>query len=140
MYRMIVLMLMIVGTGLSAAEVDFTGTWVMNEEKSEFGEGRFGRMAARKMVVQQSEDTLKIERTWRGRNDEERLTTEELTLDGKEVTKTSEWGESVMSASWQDKILVINTTRNMSRNGDTFKASPPKNGNLPKMQISCIWR
>ena len=39
---------------------DFSGTWTLNQEKSEMGEGGRGRMAALKMVVEQKENTIKI--------------------------------------------------------------------------------
>ncbi len=99
--------------------VDFSGTWVLNNDKSEFGEGRGGRMAAKKLVVEQNDNALKIESTREGRNGEDRTRTEELTLDGKETKDSTNWGESVSTAKIADDVLTINTKRTFERNGQS---------------------
>ena len=99
--------------------VDFSGTWTLNREKSELGDGPGGRMAAKKLVVEQKENALKIESTREGRDGGDRTMTNEMTLDGKETKRTTDWGESVTTATIKDDVLTINSTRTFERDGQT---------------------
>lgn len=117
--KMIVVMIFLLSVGVVAA--DFSGTWVLNREKSELGEGRGARMAATKLVVEQKENTLAIESTRTGRDDEERVTKEEMTLDGKETKSSTEWADAVSTAKINGEVLIIAMTRTFERNGETFE-------------------
>ena len=108
---------------LSSAVVatDFSGTWVLNRDKSELGEGFGARMAATKIVVVQKDDSLVIESTRIGRDGEERIMTNEMTLDGKQNKRSTEWAEIVSTAKLEGDALNIATTRLFERNGETFE-------------------
>lgn len=115
----IVFVMAVMASSLMAA--DFSGTWVLNSDKSELGEGGRGRMAASKMVVTQTDKDIKIESTSQGRNGEERVRTQELTLDGTEQKTSNERGETVSSAKLENEKLLVTTMRKMERNGQTFE-------------------
>jgi hypothetical protein len=117
MRNLIFLFVLMLSIALVAA--DFSGTWVLNRDKSELGDGPGSRMAAKKMVVEQKENSLKIESTREGRDGSDRTMTREMTLDGKETKDSSRWGESVTTASLKDDVLTINTTRTFERDGQT---------------------
>jgi hypothetical protein len=119
--KLIALLVLMFSFSLLAA--DFGGTWVLNQDKSELGEGRGRRMAAAKMVVTQGENSLTIERTLTGRNGEERVRTEEMTLDGKDVKTSNERGETISSAKMDGGVLTIQTVRKFERNGETFETT-----------------
>jgi len=117
--RMILFAISLLSASVFAA--DFSGTWALNKDKSELGEGRRARFAATKLVVVQKENALTIESTRTGRNGEDRTMKEEMTLDGKEVKQTTDFGEAVSKAHVKDGGLVISTTRTFERNGETFE-------------------
>ncbi len=117
----IVFVFVLLAFSLMAA--DFSGTWALNSDKSELGEGGRGRMAASKMVVTQTDKDIKIESTSQGRDGEERVRVEELTLDGKEQKTSNDRGETVSSAKLEDGKLVVTTMRKMERNGETFEST-----------------
>ena len=98
---------------------DFSGTWTLNRDKSELGDGPGGRMAAKKMVVEQKDNALKIESTREGRDGSDRTMTNEMTLDGKETKSSSNFGEAVTTAKIAEDVLTINTTRTFERDGQT---------------------
>lgn len=111
------LLLMLLSVAVVAA--DFSGTWVLNREKSELGDGPGGRMAAKKMVVEQKENSLKIESTREGRDGSDRTRIQEMTLDGKENKETTEFGESATTAQIVEDVLTIASTRTFERDGQT---------------------
>jgi len=116
--NMFLLTILLVSALVFAA--DFSGTWVLNSDKSELGEGG-GRMAATKLVVTQGENSLKIESTRTGRDGEERTNTEEVTLDGKEIKKSTDRGDTISSAKLDGDALKLWQTRTMSRDGETME-------------------
>lgn len=99
--------------------VDFSGTWVLNTEKSELGDGPGARMAVKKMVVEQKQNAIKIESTREGRDGSDRTNTQDMTLDGKDCKQESQWGEAVSNATLSDDVLVIKTKRTFERDGQT---------------------
>ncbi|MBN1480289.1 hypothetical protein EH223_20075 [candidate division KSB1 bacterium] len=117
MRNLVFLLILLISVAVVAA--DFSGTWVLNREKSELGDGPGGRMAAKKMVVEQKENSLKIESTREGRDGGDRTRTQEMTLDGKENKETTEWGESVSTAQIVEDVLTIESTRTFERDGQT---------------------
>jgi hypothetical protein len=115
-------MLLVPGYAFSAkAKPDFSGTWVFSEDKSEMGEGRF--MRSTKMVVKQDGNKFDIERTRQGRDGQERTSTDNLTLDGKEVTNEAQFGTTKTTAQWSEDgtSIVINTLRSFEREGETME-------------------
>ncbi len=113
----IFVLMVLLSTALLA--VDFSGTWALNTDKSELGDGPGARMAAKKMVVEQKENSIKIESTREGRDGSDRTMTRELTLDGKENKEESRWGDAVSTATVADDVLTVNTTRTFERDGQT---------------------
>jgi hypothetical protein len=119
------------------AQVNFSGSWNLNPEKSEFG-GRGGpggggpgggggapggRMGGSPMVVTQAGNNLSVERTMRGfGGGEETTIVTKYTLDGKptENTRTSPMGDmtSKSTATWSadKKSLTIVTTMDFDGN------------------------
>ena len=99
---------------ISAQEssINFSGTWALNETKSNFGDSQF-RMAAVTMIVKQEGNNLTDDRTQPGFDGGEMKTTEKLTLDGKVCENTGFMDSKRKStAIWSadKKSLVIATT------------------------------
>jgi hypothetical protein len=113
-HKILVFAVLLLSTAFAA---DFSGSWTLNREKSELGEGPGARMAATKMVVEQKENALKIESTRQGRDGGERTRTTEMTLDGAETKSSTNFGESVTTATIEDDVLTIHTTRTFERDG-----------------------
>jgi len=107
----------------SKAKTDFSGTWVLNEDKSEMGEGRFRRSA--KVAIEQDGDNLKLERTRTGRDGQEMTTSQDLTLDGKEVVNEGENRTTKTTATWSEdgKSLNINSAMAFTREGQTMEST-----------------
>ncbi len=107
----------------AAGSLDFSGEWQLNNDKSNFGEGRRGsRMTATKLIIDQKE-TLKIERFSVNRDDEEVKTEETLTLDGKESKNETSRGERLSTAKFSDdgKSLQIESTITFQSQNGEFK-------------------
>ncbi len=118
---MICALLAIPSNSFAGDKVDFTGEWVLNEDKSDLGEGR--AFAAFKIAVKQEGNTITIERTRTGRDGEERTNSETLTLDGKENIDEGERGSSTSVLSWSEdgNSLTIKSKREFNRQGETFE-------------------
>ncbi len=103
-------------------QANFSGKWILNDEKSNLGEG--GRaMLATKMTVTQSADKMSLERVSRRRNGEEMTSKEELTLDGKECKNTVRDREVTATAKWSadGKSLTIASKSTFERNGNQMQ-------------------
>ena len=114
-------LLVIPTASYAGKKVDFTGEWTLNEPKSDLGERRF--FSASKMTVKQEKKKITIERTRSGRDGEERITTETLTMDGKENINETENRITTSTASWSDKgkTLTIKSSIEFNRQGETFE-------------------
>lgn len=114
-------LLVIPTTSFAGEKTDFTGEWTLNESKSDLGEGRF--FSAMKMTVKQEGNTITIDRTRTGRDGGERITSETLTLDGKENINKGENRSSTSIVTWSDDgtTLTIKSAREFSRQGETFE-------------------
>ncbi|HDQ45840.1 MAG TPA: hypothetical protein ENN17_10150 [bacterium] len=108
---------------LFAGNPDFSGTWILDREKSETGEGGRMRMTALKLTVTQAENQLTIERFVSSEFRGDFTTTEQTMLDGRETVNPSEFGDRRLSAAWSKdgKILTIGSTMEMDRGGETFQ-------------------
>jgi hypothetical protein len=99
---------------------NFSGEWTLNEQKSDLGQNG-GRMAARKLKVQQTAEGMSLDRT-SSFNGEDRTMTDKITFDGKESESTV-FGTSKKktSAKWSDdgQTLNVNSVINFERDGQT---------------------
>lgn len=101
-------------------KVNYSGTWNINEEKSELGEG--GRFfLSTKLVIVQKDNDMTMERHRTGRNGEPRSSTDKFTLDGKECENPA-FGDNVRKSvvTWSDdgKSMTINSTMEFWREGN----------------------
>lgn len=103
-----------------AGKTNFSGTWALNSEKSELGQGgqRFG---GGDMVVKQEANLLNVERTFTTGDGDSRSMASKYTLDGKEGTNDSGRGESKSKANWSadGKSLTIVTRSSFNGNERT---------------------
>lgn len=104
-----------------AAKPDFSGTWTLNEEKSEIGEMRFRPSAT--LNVKQDKTNLTVSRTRTGRDGQEVTRESVYNLDGSETTTEGERRKTVSTAKWSEdgKSLVIHSTSSWTREGETFE-------------------
>lgn len=131
-FFMLIISLIISGLILAGDKpVNFSGDWSLNQEKSQFGEGR-GRRAATKMSVTQKGNELTIKRTSQGRNGEERITEEKLTLDGKECKNTIRNSAVTSVARWSPdgETLTITSKMIFEREGNEFEINTTENWSL----------
>lgn len=107
----------------SGKKLNCSGTWILNEQKSDFGE--YGRMmASDKMIIVQKGKKLTMEKFGTAPTGESYNYTENYTLDGKEcfnqildiIKKTS-------IVTWTDKksSLTINTDQVINWEGNEMK-------------------
>lgn len=91
----------------SLAQTNFSGTWTLNQEKSNLGELPF-RIASDKIVIEQHKDDMTMRRTGQGPSGAMEVN-EKYTFDGKE-SKNPFFGNNVKTSvvTWVDKkILTI---------------------------------
>jgi len=100
-------------------KTNFTGTWAINEEKSNLGDGP--RMGGGDITAKQDGNILTVERTFTNRDGQTMTSNMKYTLDGKESLNTSQRGDSKSIAAWSadGKTLTISTTRTFNMNGET---------------------
>jgi hypothetical protein len=103
------------------AQTNFTGTWALNESKSNFGNSQF-RMAATSMVVAQDVKLLTVDSTRPGRDGGEMKQTSKYNLDGS-VSENPGFGNNVSKSTvaWSaDKtVMTIATTMTFDMNGES---------------------
>lgn len=102
------------------SKVNFSGTWLLNVSKSNFGESfRPGGFGSGDFTARQELNLLTVERTYNSPNGESRNVTNKYTLDGKECINSTGRGESKSYANWSadGKSLTILTIRTFERNG-----------------------
>jgi len=116
----------LVSFSTKADRANFSGSWALNEGKSDFGE-RGARFATKAIKVEQKDDAITIARTtpsFQGGDDV--TTTETLGFDGKEVQGTG-FGGSMRKATlkWatDGQSLSISSTTTGERNGQAFSFS-----------------
>ena len=137
---MICALLAIPSISFAGDKVDFTGEWVLNEDKSDFGDGP--AFAAVKIVATQEGNTITIGRTRMGRDGEERTSSETMSMDGKENINEGERGTSNSVVTWSDDgtNLTIKSKREFNRDGETFEMNSTEvwtlseDGNILKIQ------
>ena len=119
----IILLLLSFGPAIYAqtGNVNFSGTWKLNESKSNFGDSQF-RMAATVMVVTHDGNNLSDNRTQPGFDGGEMKTTEKLTLDGKVCENTGFMDskrKSIVTWSEDKKSMTIASTIAFAMEGET---------------------
>jgi hypothetical protein len=132
---MIAFLMMPLASNGQAGKANFSGTWTLNAEKSDFGQGqgqppqgqpgqgqpaqgagqgqRMGGFGGANFVAKQEANLLTVERTRPGQDGgQPTTTTSKYTLDGKESVNTTARGESKSIATWaaDGKSLKIVTT------------------------------
>jgi hypothetical protein len=100
--------------------INFSGEWVLNKEKSVFGE--FGEnIAPKKITVNSSENSMTIERLSPTMTGEEYTAKETLTFDGKSAESTL-FGNSKKrsTAKWSadGQSMLVSSVLNWDNNGD----------------------
>jgi len=126
-----------------AGKTNFAGTWALNAEKSNFGQGQPGQgqppqgqpdqgqpgqgqgqgmRGGGNFVATQDANLLTVERTRPDQSGTPQTTTSKYTLDAKECVNTSGMGEAKSVATWaaDGKSLTIVTTRTFDRNGQSM--------------------
>lgn len=113
-------------------KANYSGTWILNESKSDFGE--YGRlMASDKIVIEQKGKKFTMQRFATSPEGEAYNYTENLTLDGKEcVNQLSEEFKKTSTAikSEDKKGIVINSTLDLSFEGQSMKILTVENLSL----------
>jgi len=116
----------LVSFSTKADKANFSGSYTLNEGKSDFGQ-RGARFATKAIKVDQKADAITISRTtpnFQGGDDI--TTTETLSFDGKETSSTV-MGTATRKSSlkWSDdgQTFVISATTSGERNGQTFSFS-----------------
>ncbi len=124
-----VYLMLIVGlclVALAMAAPDFSGTWVLNAEKSDMGGGRAGGGGGARaggggargggmggeMVIKMAGNVLTITQ---GQNETA------YTLDGSEHTASSQRGDVKYTATWSGETLTIQGTRTTQRGESPMK-------------------
>jgi hypothetical protein len=101
-------------------QVNFSGTWALNDSKSNFGGSQF-RFAATSLSVQQASGVLTVASTMPGRDGGEMKTTSKYNLDGSVSENPMFNSSSKSTAAWSaDKsTLTITTTMVFDRDGQS---------------------
>lgn len=105
-----------------AQKANFTGTWKYNTEKSVASENGF-RMSPNKITAIQDELKINAEKVMAGRDGEDMITKDIITLDGKEcenVVFQDVKKKSIATWSADGKVLTINSSMNFDNNGETM--------------------
>ncbi len=105
---------------LSAQQVvNFSGSWTLNESKSNMGE-EGQRMLAKNLSIIQGENSITLARQFNGINGDERKITDTYTLDGKEsvnpIFNTTK--KSVAEWSADKKSLKVSSVIVFNMNGE----------------------
>jgi hypothetical protein len=101
-------------------KLNLSGTWVLSESKSDFGE--YGRMwASDKLVIVHKGKNMSIERTGRTQAGDEFTIMENLTVDGKECVNQI-FGESkkTSTVSGDKQSLTVNSLLNLEFEGQAM--------------------
>ena len=123
LFAAVVVSAALVSFSTKADRANFSGSWALNEGKSDFGQ-RGARFATKTIKVDQKADAITISRTspnFQGGDDI--TTTETLSFDGKESSSTV-IGTATRKATlkWADdgQSFVISSTTSGERNGQSF--------------------
>ena len=117
---LIALCLLLSALSFSQSTADFSGSWALNESKSNMGEGG-SRMISQKLSITQDAKAFTLERAFTGQDGTERKMSETYTLDGKEsvnpVFNTSKKSTTTWSADKQS--LTVSSIMVFEMNGES---------------------
>ena len=123
--KIAILLILINVTIAQETQIDFSGEWILDADKSELGErggGRRGGMAPTKLIVQQEENKLVVESFRKNREGEEVSVTANYTLDGEECENEIFNRTSISTAEWSEdgSSLLILTEMTFTRGDQEF--------------------
>jgi hypothetical protein len=103
---------------------DFSGTWLLNNDKSVLGDGG-RRWNAGKLIVAQAPNKLSIKRVVTRDDGQENITTDTFTLDGKECNNSTENRTKKSTVTWSKDSTSLNfsTKSSFERNGETMEST-----------------
>jgi len=115
-----IIALILISSFAGFAQSNFSGTWALNESKSNLGEGP--RMGGGNMVVTQSGNNLSVERTMQGPDGETKMT-DKYTLDGKvsENPMFNSSRKSTVTWSADKSSITIASTMVFDMGGETME-------------------
>jgi hypothetical protein len=126
----VALSLLIPAASFAQSGVNFSGSWAFNESKSNLGESRI-RMISQKLSITQDVKILTIERSFTGRDSEERKMSETYTLDGRvsvnQVFNTSKKSTATWAADKKSltvastMVLEMNNEKNEIKSTEVYK-------------------
>lgn len=117
----IVCIFIVSSANVFAQNSNFSGNWALNESKSKLPEMGFRRPAT-KITVTQDNLALNTERLSKGRDGEDRITKEKITLDGKvceNVVFQDRVRKSVATWSADGKSLEIKSSMTFDMGGES---------------------
>jgi len=103
-------------------KTNFSGSWKLNESKSELGQ--FAQFAVRTIKADQKEESITVTRTSPSFNGDEMTISETLSYDGKETeTTVLENSKRKSTAKWSDdgKTLNVNYVLLLEFNGQSME-------------------
>lgn len=121
-----VVLVLLLSAALFAADVDFSGSWTFNKDKSEmpeFGGGPGGRgFTPPDMVVTQKGDKVTVSRTFTGRDGEERKMEDIYDLSGKKTkSEGRRGGKTENTVKMKDGVMNVETVRVFNRQGEEME-------------------
>lgn len=128
--------------------VNFSGQWIFNEEKSDVGNRGVGNVPY-EMDVYHDNDLLDVKKVMIVEWEDDRITNEEIMLDGAEMKSDYYNSPRISTASWNEasKSVIINSTVKIERGGRSFEMksteewSLQEDGNILKIvQTSTSFR
>ncbi len=100
-------------------KVNFSGLWKVDSQMSNFR----GFVAAVKIKIEQTTDTISIQRTMRTGRGDIRTNTDKLPLDGKTMTNTNGTKKSIISIKWSGQALVEKSRYQDDSNNAKYQAT-----------------
>lgn len=111
--------------------VNFSGMWIFNEAKSDVGKAGTGNVAS-KMEIDQDGDLLLVKKSMIVEWGDDRVTSEEIILDGTEMKSVFFNAPRISKASWEDvsKSIKISSSVKFSRGGQTTEMKSSEDWNI----------
>ncbi len=113
------ILLAVFSNSARSQKVDFSGIWKVDSLKSDFR----GFVAAVTIKIEQTTDTISIQRTMRTGRGDIRSFTNKLPLDGKTMTNTNGPEKSIISIKWSGQALVEKSRAHEATHNTTYQAT-----------------
>ncbi len=112
---------------------DFSGEWLFNEEISTLGDAGSGRVPY-KMMVNQDDEILFVKKYSIVEWGDDRVTDEEIDLEGREMKSTFFNSPRISTVSWDKETgeMKINTTMTFNRGGNSMEIKSSEAWSLKK--------